>query len=155
VSAVELIGEAPAAFEVGVEPAREVVRVKPVGELDLATVSVLEEQVRELLAVGFEQLIIDLRGLSFIDVSGLRLLLSLARDARHEGWRLSLIQGSVPVRRLFALTDTAHRLPFSPVATEPDPDKHLTLLERRDRAPLAGDGAGVRHVRIFTFHELS
>jgi anti-sigma B factor antagonist len=81
VSAVELIGEAPAAFEVAVEPAREVVRVKPVGELDLATVSVLEDQVRELLAVGFEQLIIDLRGLSFMDVSGLRLLLSLARHA--------------------------------------------------------------------------
>jgi hypothetical protein len=37
VSAVELIGEAPAAFEVEVEPAREVVRVKPVGELDLTT----------------------------------------------------------------------------------------------------------------------
>jgi hypothetical protein len=31
---------------------------------------VLEDQVRELLAVGFEQLIIDLRGLSFMDVSG-------------------------------------------------------------------------------------
>jgi anti-anti-sigma factor len=88
------------------------------------TVSVLEDQVGELLAVGFEQLIIDLRGLSFMDVSGLRLLLSLARHARHEGWRLSLIQGSVPVRRLFTLTDTARRLPFSPVAIEPHPDKH-------------------------------
>jgi anti-sigma B factor antagonist len=139
VSAVELIGEAPAAFEVAVEPAREVVRVKPVGELDLATVSVLEDQVRELLAVGFEQLIIDLRGLSFMDVSGLRLLLSLARHARHEGWRLSLIQGSVPVRRLFALTDTTRQLPFSPLAIEPHPDKHLTPSERHDRAPLPRD----------------
>jgi anti-sigma B factor antagonist len=115
VGAVELIDDGRAVFAVGVEPAREVVRVKPVGELDLATVLVLADQVTELLAVGFEQLIIDLRGLSFIDVSGLRLLLSLAHRARSDGWRLSLIQGGEPVRRLFTLTDTDRRLPFSPL----------------------------------------
>jgi anti-sigma B factor antagonist len=144
VSGVELIGEAPATFEVAVEPAREVVRVKPVGELDLATVSVLEDQVRELLAVGFEQLIIDLRGLSFMDVSGLRLLLSLTQCAESEGWRLSLIQGSVPVRRLFALTDTIRRLPFSPlVAIEPAQVNRHTSIKRRDRAPVSGDRPGL------------
>ena len=82
-----------------------------------ATVPVLAEHVTELLTVGFEQLIIDLRGLSFIDVSGLRLLLSLGERARSDGWRLSLIQGSEPVRRLFTLTDTDRQLPFSPPAS--------------------------------------
>lgn len=115
-SAVELTNDARAAFVVDVEPAHEVVRVKPVGELDLATVSILENQVRELVAVGFAQLIIDLRGLSFIDVSGLRLLLSLAERSRSDGWRLSLIRGSESVGRLFALTDTLSRLPFLPLA---------------------------------------
>ena len=44
--------ETMAAFQVNVEPAREVVRVKPVGELDLATAPVLREQVDELRAAG-------------------------------------------------------------------------------------------------------
>ncbi|MFZ0385865.1 MAG: STAS domain-containing protein [Solirubrobacteraceae bacterium] len=113
--AVELIDDRRAVFAVGVEPAREVVRVKPVGELDLATVVLLADQVSDLLTVGFAQLIIDLRGLSFIDVAGLRLLLSLAQRARSDGWRLSLIQGSGPVQRLFTLTGTDRRLPFSPL----------------------------------------
>lgn len=105
-------------FGVRLEPAREVVRIKPFGELDLAGVPELRDQVRELLAVGFEQLIIDLRGLSFLDVCGLRLLLCLADQARCEGWRLSLIPADGQVGRLFTLTGTLTQLPFhSPVRT--------------------------------------
>jgi anti-sigma B factor antagonist len=142
-----VISEAPASFGVGMEPAREVVRVKPVGELDLATVSVLADQVRELLEVGFEQLVIDLRGLSFIDVAGLRLLLGLAHRARSEGWRLSLIQGSDPVRRLLVLTDTLDRLPFSPsveVEVKHREDHHAPRPVSQDRSPARGDRARSR-----------
>jgi anti-sigma B factor antagonist len=103
----------PPAFVVWVEPARDVVRIKLRGILDLASRPQLREQVEELLTVGFEQLTIDLRGLSFIDVAGLRLLLSLAEKAQAEGWRLSLIQGNKRVRRIFELTNTLDRLPFS------------------------------------------
>jgi anti-sigma B factor antagonist len=111
----EQIAEIPV-FAVGIEPAREVVRVKPVGELDLATGPELRSRVLGLVAVGVEHLIIDLRGLSFIDATGLSLLLSLADDAREGGWRLSLIQGTGQVRRMFALTDIGDRLPFASVA---------------------------------------
>lgn len=83
-------------------PDREVVWVTPVGELDLATTVELDEQVRELLDVRFAQLVIDLRGLSFMDVTGLRLLLCLAEQARRDGWELSLIQGGDQLRRIFA-----------------------------------------------------
>jgi len=38
----------------------------------------LRDQIEELITAGFLQVIIDLRGLSFIDVAGLRLLLSLS-----------------------------------------------------------------------------
>jgi anti-anti-sigma factor len=103
---------AVATFAVRVEPDRETVCVTPSGELDLATVAELREQVEELLAAGFEQLVIDLRGLSFMDASGLRLFLGLANDARRDGWRLSLIQGTHQVRRMFVLTATLNQLPF-------------------------------------------
>ena len=105
--------DAPASFEIRLAPAREVVRIKPVGELDLAAVPVLSEQVRELLVVGFEQLVIDLRGVSFIDVAGVEQLVCLADDAQRDGWRLWLIQGDEVVRRVFELTETLVRLPFS------------------------------------------
>jgi anti-sigma B factor antagonist len=99
-------------FEVRVEPAREAVWVEPLGELDLATIPELRGQVEELIAVGFEHVVIDLRGLSFMDVSGLRLLLCLAAEAQSGGWTLSMIQGGVAVRRVFELTGTLARLPF-------------------------------------------
>jgi len=97
---------------VEVEPHREVVRVKPAGELDLATASQLREQVQDLLEVGFAQLVIDLRELSFLDVAGLRLLLRLAQDARRDGWQLSLIPGRHQPRMMIALTGTLSQLPF-------------------------------------------
>jgi anti-sigma B factor antagonist len=99
-------------FSVRVEPAREVVWVKPIGELDLASCPELQQRVAELVAVGFEDLIIDLRGLSFLDVTGLCLLLELAGRARAERWRLALVQGDDRIRRIFALTGTLDELPF-------------------------------------------
>ena len=103
---------AKSTLEIRLQPAREVVRVKPVGELDLATGPKLREQVTELVAIGFSHLIIDLRGVSFMDVSGLTLLLALTDRARGEEWRLSLIQGNAQLQRIFALTNTLDRLPF-------------------------------------------
>ena len=45
------------------------------GELDLATVPVLDDQLAELRGAGFRHLILDLRGLYFIDSTGLRCIL--------------------------------------------------------------------------------
>jgi anti-sigma B factor antagonist len=105
-------------FVVEVEPVREVVRVRPVGELDLSSGPELREHVVELAAAGFEHLVIDLRGLSFIDATGVSLLLALAAQARRERWRLSLIRGDRQVQRVFALTHTLRQLPFRPLDGE-------------------------------------
>jgi anti-sigma B factor antagonist len=91
----------PESFRVDVRPDRSRVVVTPVGELDIATVPALETQVAELRPTGFEQLVIDLRELEFIDSTGLKLLLAL----RGEG-PLGLIDGQAtgPVARLFDLS---------------------------------------------------
>jgi anti-sigma B factor antagonist len=112
---VERSAEAsPDALGIELAPARNLIRVKPRGELDLATCQQLNEQIAELLAAGFVHLAIDLRGLSFIDASGVRLLLGLAAAARSDGWRLSLIRCS-RLHRIFILTATEDRLPFCAV----------------------------------------
>ena len=99
-------------FDVLVQPEREAVLLQAIGELDLAAIPRLREPADELLAAGFQQLVIDLRRLTFIDVSAVRLLLEMAVRARDDGWRLSLIQGGAHVRRMFALTKALGQLPF-------------------------------------------
>jgi anti-anti-sigma factor len=105
-----------AEFEVQVEPDREIGRVVPVGELDIATSATLYGSVADLVAAGFAHVLIDLRKLVFIDCCGIRLLLSLDAAARRDGWCFSLIQGPAVIRRVFALTGTYDTLPFASTA---------------------------------------
>jgi anti-anti-sigma factor len=65
-----------------------------------------------LLAAGCDQLVIDLRQLTFIDLTGVRLLRTLARDADDGGWRLSLIQDGGQVRQMLMLTGVLDQLPI-------------------------------------------
>lgn len=100
-------------FELEVRSDRDVVRLEPSGELDTATAPLVRRQVDELVRAGFARLVIDLRGLEFIDCSGVRLLVELDAEARSDGWRLTLIQGRDAIQRVFSLTDTLARLPFT------------------------------------------
>jgi anti-anti-sigma factor len=54
---------------------RDSARIAVVGELDLATVPILESEVNAQRAAGFRRVILDLRELQFIDSSGLRCIL--------------------------------------------------------------------------------
>ncbi len=102
----------PQSFEVQVEPERSVVRVAPVGELDIATVAHLEERLRELREAGFDEILLDLRGLTFLDSSGLRSIVMLDAEARRDGLELGLVQGPPAIERVFAITGLLGRLPF-------------------------------------------
>jgi anti-sigma B factor antagonist len=75
------------------------------GELDLGTVDGVERAVRELRRDGATDVVLDLRALTFMDSSGLRLLLRLDADAREHGWTLAIADGDGPVRRLLELTN--------------------------------------------------
>ncbi len=102
----------PPIFRCDVEPDRDRARVVLTGELDLAGVEPLEREIDSLLGSGFRRIVVDLRGLTFLDSSGLRYVLTLARSASEDGFRLELIQGGDAVRRLFELTGTQDALPF-------------------------------------------
>jgi anti-sigma B factor antagonist len=91
-------------FRVDVEPERERVRVIPHGELDLATVSELDARIDELRSRGFATIVLDLRQLTFMDSTGLRLLLRLDAEARADGFHFAILECEGPVRRLLELT---------------------------------------------------
>jgi anti-anti-sigma factor len=102
-------------FRCEIDPDRASVRIRPVGELDLATVPVVDAQLSELVAAGFTSLVLDLRELRFLDSTGLRLLLSWDARSRTDEFDLRLIPGPAPVQRVFDLAGAADILVFVPV----------------------------------------
>ena len=86
------------------------VRVRLRGELDLASAPRVTECLRRL-SERREQVLLDLDELTFIDMSGLRTLLTAAEDASRDGWALTVTPGSAPVRRLITLAQLDGQLP--------------------------------------------
>ena len=99
-------------FRVDVEPERDSVRVAPVGELDIATVDKLQAEVVQLLDGGFAKIVLDLRGVRFLDSTGLRLVLELDAAARSASHELCVIRGTDVVHRIFEVTQVEDRLNF-------------------------------------------
>jgi anti-sigma B factor antagonist len=60
------------------------------GELDLSTVPLLEQHI-DAIGQSPTTLTLDLGGLTFMDSSGLRLLIELNERAKSEAWKLSLL----------------------------------------------------------------
>lgn len=83
-----------------------------VGELDLpAADSAFDAIDRAARDAG--ELILDLSGLTFIDSSGLRLVVRLAAGAREEAFRLSIVRGSDQVQRVFQIVGLLEALPWT------------------------------------------
>jgi anti-anti-sigma factor len=99
-------------FNVAVHPDRTQVVVAPSGELDLATIDRVERELTDLRLAGFRDVVLDLRSLTFIDSSGLQLILRQAQAAEDSGCRFRLINGPASVRRLFQLTGTESAFEF-------------------------------------------
>src|SRR3954454_869518 len=84
--------------------------VKPWGELDLATIEVLRAA---LDGIRLPQcLLLDLRGLCFMDSSGVHLLTALNQRAMREGFELSLVAPPAPADTAIRLCGLDRRLPF-------------------------------------------
>ena len=96
-------------FSVETRPDRERVIVVPFGELDMATVGRVAAEIDDLAARGFDAIVLDLRATSFIDSSGVHLLLK--QTARRD-IRVTLIDGGQPVRRVIDLAGIRELLPF-------------------------------------------
>jgi anti-anti-sigma factor len=80
------------------------------GELDIAAVPVAEAALRRVEEDQPPLLLMDMRGLGFIDSSGLRLVLAADRRARDDGRRFAIIPGPEPVQRVFRVTGVEQRL---------------------------------------------
>jgi anti-anti-sigma factor len=86
--------------------------IAAIGDLDLSSVAALDAEVRAVEATDVDQIIIDLSGVTFMDSTGLRLLVQADARSRADSNRLRLVRGSRRVQRVFELTNTEAMLPF-------------------------------------------
>jgi anti-sigma B factor antagonist len=94
-----------------VERVGDVVVVRPVGELDLATIDAVREPLDANHADGAGPVVLDLRSVTFMDSTGLRLVVHEHRRAGAGGLRVQVAAGSA-VHRLLVLTGLLAVLPI-------------------------------------------
>jgi anti-sigma B factor antagonist len=113
-------GSAPLA--VAVQRRDGVAIVQPRGDLDLATVDHLRTALNGIDGAG--RLVLDLRGLTFIDSTGLHLLVTLHHRAQRDELELSVIAPTGAPNRAIELCGLDKTLPFAPASDviEDEPD---------------------------------
>jgi anti-sigma B factor antagonist len=99
-------------FTCNVIPDRDAAIVAPRGDLDMATVGAVERELKRLRDSGFDKIVLDLGGLTFMDSSGLHLVTRWTNDASRDGFSFELEPGPPAIQRLFELTSTTELLPF-------------------------------------------
>lgn len=87
-----------------------VAHIALIGELDIVTVPILERQLAVFEDVGVGAITLDLRGLTFMDSSGVHAFTE-AKDRAHANGRDLILVGERPsVRRLLHVTGTGSLL---------------------------------------------
>lgn len=80
------------------------------GELDIASAPQLEALLAQAEASGPSTIIVDLRGLDFMDSTGLRVIVSADARARETARRLVVVRGAQTVQKVFQITGLDGRL---------------------------------------------
>src|SRR4051812_36494517 len=102
----ELIADRGLTVEIRREADRIVLLLE--GDLDMQNAATLDRQLLAAERTDASQIVLDLRGLRFIDSSGLRSILLATRRSRQDSNRLGVMQGDGDVARLLRLTAIDH-----------------------------------------------
>jgi anti-sigma B factor antagonist len=89
------------------------------GELDMASAPMLQSAVEGADLDARELVVLDLKGLEFIDSTGLRVILAVRKLCVERGQDLAITQGSPQVERLLSVTGVADHLKMIPSPDAP------------------------------------
>jgi anti-sigma B factor antagonist len=84
--------------------------VRLTGELDMAGVDRFERSLTSDQGPEAATFVLDLRGLTFIDSSGLRAVIMADQRVRSEGGRFVVVRGSDRVNQVMEMTGVAQRI---------------------------------------------
>lgn len=79
-------------------------RVALTGEFDLSVVPRVEDEIARVEADEPPVLVLDLSALTFMDSSGLRVVVSADQRAKRNGRRFVVVNGPDAIRRVFEIT---------------------------------------------------
>lgn len=96
------------------------------GEVDVDSASALRERTLDLVAAGAVHIVIDLGGVTFIDSSGLGVLVGCLKRLRERDGSLTLVIDADRVLRVFEITGLTKVF--------------LRILRLRRRSPVTGTG---------------
>jgi anti-sigma B factor antagonist len=112
---------APGNFDIAIDRQGSTLVIAPIGEIDMATVGLVRDAV-ERDHDGQAPVVLDLRGVEFMDTSGLRYVLELSERAAQDGFGLRLVRGGSTVQRVFEVAGLEARLPFVDDPSHGPPD---------------------------------
>ena len=92
------------------------VTAKLAGELDMSATFTAEPTLeRAMDSPGLASFTLDLTGVSFIDSTGIGLVLRVVNELQARGVPLRIVPGPRPVHQVFEATGMAEVLPFEPI----------------------------------------
>ena len=80
------------------------------GEMDIACEEYFEHSMQPVEQEG-SWIVLDLSGLTFMDSTGLRLILRAWDQSRRDGFQLAVLPGSGPARRILEVSGLSRVLP--------------------------------------------
>jgi anti-anti-sigma factor len=101
-------------FEADISVRGDELWVLPQGDLDIGAAPELSETLSLAMASDAKAIVIDLRGLEFIDSTGLRTLVQATQA--EGGERISFVAGTDHVQSVFRIAGLLDELPFRPGA---------------------------------------
>lgn len=87
--------------------------IELIGELDMHTAAVFEDELKRAEGTDARKIIVDLRGLKSIGSDGLKAFIHANARSRRDGNRLLLVRGPDHVQKTFETTGLLSRLPFA------------------------------------------
>ena len=95
------------------ERAGDVHKMRLFGALDASTAAGVQDELERVQRSDAGALVVDLSGLTFVDSTGVRTVLTAHARARAKATPLTLVRGPEPVQRLFELAGVDDMLPFT------------------------------------------
>jgi anti-anti-sigma factor len=101
----------PTHLHIGASAVNGVVVITLAGELDLGSADAFGDAIDRAISSGAELVIVDLRGLEFMDSTGIGVLVR-AHQAAQSRYRFAIVKGSPQVDRILTLTGLDEQMTF-------------------------------------------